>query len=114
MLVAVAIFDHCSVEFFELSKAEGKLTFRLLEGKQMQGIHKMPVRQVRLSKKQPNLMVSCGDETDLYIKLWNLASSRSEPVNQFQSNQIQHKYMVQGQEGDFISVAAKSSEIRVY
>jgi hypothetical protein len=113
--VAVAIFDHCSVEFFDLSRgADGKLNFTLLPGKHMQNIHKFPVKQIRLSKKQPHLMVSCGDESDLYIKLWNLASSKTEPVNQFQSNQIQHKYMVQGHHDDYFSVAAKSSEIRLY
>ncbi len=58
-------------------------------------------------------MVSCGDEGDLYIKLWNVSSSASEPVSQMQSNQIRHKYMVQGYEQDYFSVAAKTSEIRI-
>ena len=73
MLVAVAVFDHCSVEFMDLTYSNGKLTFTHLENKKMVNIHKMPVRMVRLSKKQPHIMVSCGDESDLYIKLWNIA-----------------------------------------
>lgn len=39
----------------------------------MLNIHKIPVKTIRLSKKQPNLMVSCGDESDVTIKLWNIA-----------------------------------------
>jgi hypothetical protein len=59
-------------------------------------------------------VVSCGDEHDLYVKLWNLSSSRTEPVNQIQTNQIKHKYMAQGHEFDLYSVAAKTSEVRVF
>ena len=59
-------------------------------------------------------MVSCGDESDLYVKLWNLASSKSEPVNAIQTNQIRHKFMAQGQSMDYFSVAAKASEVRIY
>jgi hypothetical protein len=115
VLVAVAIFDHCSVEFFELSRAGGeKLVFTPLPGKKMQSIHKMPVRQVRLSKKQPQLMVSCGDESDLYLKLWNLAGSKTDPVNQLQTNQIKHKFMTQSHDIDYFSVAAKTSEVRIF
>ncbi len=43
----------------------------------MVNIHKMPVRQIRLSKKNPNHMVSCGDESDVTVKLWNIAGSLS-------------------------------------
>jgi hypothetical protein len=83
MQVAVAIFDHCSVEFFDLSCTQGgKLVFTALSNKLMTNIHKMPVRQIRLSKKHPSIMVSCGDESDLYVKLWNLSLSKTEPVNQ--------------------------------
>lgn len=49
--------------------------------KELTHIHKMPVNKVRLSKKQSNLMVSCGDEADLWVKLWNVASSSSDPVS---------------------------------
>lgn len=80
----------------------------------MMNIHKIPVRQIRLSKKHPNIMVSCGDETDLYVKLWNLSANKSEPVNQIQTNQIRHKFLTQGQEFDFFSVAAKTSEVRIF
>ena len=59
-------------------------------------------------------MVSCGDEADLYLKVWNIASSTTEPVSQLQTNQIRHKYMVQGAELDYFSVAAKTSEIRIH
>ncbi len=31
-------------------------------------------------------MVSCGDETDLYVKLWNVSSSKNDPINQIQTN----------------------------
>jgi len=48
----------------------------------MLNIHKFPVKAIRLSKKHNNLMVSCGDDADLYLKLWNVSSSNSEPVNQ--------------------------------
>jgi hypothetical protein len=59
-------------------------------------------------------MVSCGDEQDLYIKLWNLAVSKTDPVNAVQTNQIRHKFMVQGHHHDFFSVAAKTSEVRIF
>lgn len=114
MLVAVAIFDHCSVEFFELSRQGDKFAFTSLPNRHMQNIHKLPVKQIRLSKKQANLMVSCGDESDLYVKLWNLTSSKTEPVNQVQTNQIRHKFMTQGHEFDYYSVAAKTSEVRIF
>lgn len=118
MLIAAAIFDHCSVEFFELTRSsEEKLVFTHIPNRQMTGIHKMPVKQVRLSKKQPNIMISCGDESDLYVKLWNVSSSSSTtqaPVNSIQTNQIRHKYMAQGQEADLYSVAAKTSEVRIF
>jgi len=44
MLIAVAIFDHCSVEFFDLSFTNGKLQFNALPNKSMMNIHKIPVR----------------------------------------------------------------------
>lgn len=89
MLVAVATFDHCSVEFFDLSRLPAdpkKLVFTHLPGKKMSNIHKIPVKQVRLSKKQPSIMVSCGDEQDLFIKLWNLSASKTDPVTSIQTN----------------------------
>ena len=94
MQIAVAVFDHCSVQFFELNKSGETMTITKLD-KQMQNIHKIPVKSIRLSKKQPNLMVSCGDESDLFIKLWNVAAGNtSDPVNSIQTNQIRHKYLV--------------------
>ena len=83
MLVAVALFDHCSVQFFELSRTSAdpsNLVFKHLPDKTMTSIHKIPICMLRMSKKHPGLMVTCGDESDLYIKLWNLASSKLEPV----------------------------------
>jgi hypothetical protein len=112
MLVAVAIFEHCSVEFFELSYSDGKLLFTALPSKKMTGIHKIPVKQIRLSKKQPSLMVSCGDEADVFVKLWSVG--KTEPLGQTQTNQIRHKFMAQGHDLDFYSVAAKTSEVRVF
>lgn len=44
MLVAAAIFDHSSVEFFDLSFNNGKLVFTALPSKSMMNIHKFPVR----------------------------------------------------------------------
>lgn len=83
MLIAVAVFDHCSVEFFELTRNRGdKLVMTALTERKLQNIHKIPVKQIRLSKKNPNLLVSCGDESDLYLKLWNVAKKSSEPINQ--------------------------------
>jgi hypothetical protein len=69
---------------------------------------------LRMSKKHAGLMVTCGDESDLFIKLWNLASSKTEPVTAVQTNQIRHKYMSQGHNLDYFSVAAKASEVRIY
>lgn len=117
LLVAVAVFDHCGVEFFELSRTPAdskKLAIAHLPSKKMINIHKMPVKQLRLSKKHPQVMVSCGDEQDLYVKLWNLAASKTEPVSSLQTNQIRHKYMAQGHHHDFFSVAAKTSEVRIF
>lgn len=84
ILIAVALFDHCSVKFFELSRSAAdpsKLVFKDLPDRHMMNIHKIPVCMIRLSKKYPQLMISCGDESDLYVKLWNIATSRTEPVN---------------------------------
>lgn len=92
---------------------DNKLSFSQAK-KEILNIHKMPVKAIRLSKKQNNLLVSCGDESDLYIKLWNVANSGSEPVNQINTSQIKHKLLAQGGEHDFFSVAAKTSEIRIY
>jgi hypothetical protein len=52
----------------------------------MTSIHKIPVKNIRLSKKHSHLMVSCGDESDLYVKLWNLSSIKSEPISQVQTS----------------------------
>lgn len=54
--------------------------------KEMKNIHKIPVKTIRLSKKSPNLLVTCGDELDLSLKLWNLTQSLSEPVNQINTS----------------------------
>ena len=80
----------------------------------MKNIHKFPVKTVRLSKKSPHLLVTCGDETDLTLKLWNLSQSLTEPVNQINTSQTRHKYMTQGHDSDFFSVVAKSSDSRIY
>lgn len=80
MLIAIACFDHCKIIFYELSMQNNKLKYELLN-RELVNIHKFPVKQVRLSKKQPNLMVSCGDENDLFVKLWNVSSISSEPLN---------------------------------
>jgi WD40 repeat protein len=112
MLCAVAIFEHCSVEFFDLTAQDGKLQFTALPDKKMTSIHKMPVKQVRLSKKQPSIMVSCGDESDLFVKLWSVG--KSEPLSQVQTNQIRHKFMAQSHDLDYYSVAAKTSEVRIF
>ena len=112
MLVAVAIFDHCSVVFYELSFSSGTLIFSPLS-KQMLNIHKMPVRTIRLSKKSPNLLVSCGDESDVTIKLWNVQNP-SEPVTQINTSQIKHKYMTQAHEAEYFAVAAKTTDTRIY
>ena len=69
---------------------------------------------VRLSKRQPNLMVSCGDENDLFVKLWNVSSSTNEPINQFQTNQIKHKYMAQGSNNEYYCVVTKTSELKIH
>ena len=79
MLVAIAIFDHCSIIFYELTFKDMALTFVKLP-KEMRFIHKIPVKTIRLSKKTPNLLVTCGDESDLTIKLWNIAVSLTDPV----------------------------------
>lgn len=86
MLVAAAISDHCSVHFFELTRSNSKLVFNLLPNREMTSIHKIPVRMIRLSKKHAHLMVSCGDESDLYLKSWNLSSTKTEPVIQVKTN----------------------------
>ncbi len=87
MLVAVASFDECKVLFYELSfnQSNKKLVLTRMTDRELKNIHKFPVKQVRLSKKNANMLVSCGDESDLYVKLWNAAtasgSQASEPVN---------------------------------
>ena len=43
MLIAVAIFDHCSVIFYELNFERGKLSITERNLK-MTNIHKMPVK----------------------------------------------------------------------
>ena len=59
-------------------------------------------------------MVSCGDENDLFVKLWNVSSSTSEPINQFQTNQIKHKFMSQGHNHEYYAVVAKTSELKIH
>ncbi|CDW79586.1 UNKNOWN [Stylonychia lemnae] len=113
MIVAVAIFDHCSVVLHELSFQNDQIKFTNLN-RALSNIHKIPVKTIRLSKKQPNLMVSCGDESDVTIKLWNISTSSSEPITQISTSQIKHKYMTQGQEFDFYAVAAKTTDTRIY
>ena len=86
MLVAVASFDHCKVLFYELAYLEHngvkKLVFSLKNERELSGIHKFPVKMVRMSKHLPNAMISCGDESDLFVKLWMASGSKSsEPVN---------------------------------
>jgi hypothetical protein len=87
MLVAVASFDECKVLFYELSlnQSTKKLVLTRIPDRELKNIHKFPVKQVRLSKKNANLLVSCGDESDLFVKLWNVASAStsqaSEPIN---------------------------------
>lgn len=95
MLLAVAIFEHCSVVFYELNFKSNELTFIPLK-KEMRYTHKIPLKTIRMSKKTPNMLVTCGDEADVTIKLWNIGVSLSEPVTQTNTSQIKHKYMTQG------------------
>ena len=59
-------------------------------------------------------MVSCGDESDVTVKLWNISSSSNEPITSIATGQIKHKYMNQGQNCEFYAVAAKTTDTRIY
>lgn len=36
-----------------------------MQDRELKNIHKFPVNKIRLSKKNANMLVSCGDESDL-------------------------------------------------
>jgi len=57
------------------------------------------------------MLVTCGDESDLFVKLWG---SGSEPIQAIQTNQIRHKNMAQGVQNDYYAVVTRSSEIKVF
>jgi len=50
MVVAIAIFDHCSILVHELSFNNNQLKFSNLN-RTIANIHKIPVKTIRLSKK---------------------------------------------------------------
>jgi len=77
-------------------------------------MHKFPVGSVRLSKLQARYLVSCGDETDVTLKLWNIASACTEALSTTSTSQLRHKRMSQNSNYDVFSVAAGTSEVKLY
>jgi len=81
-IVAASTFDHCQVKVVNLVFHKEAFTFSDIQNNLM-NCHVAPVGKIRLSKNFPRLMVSCGFEQDVYLKLWNVttkSASDDEPA----------------------------------
>jgi len=109
-LIAIACVEERKVFFFELRKKDGKIQMKR-DARQLTEIHKMPVYKVRLSKKQPFLLVSFGDETDTHVNLFNINSN--EVITSIDTKQLKHKGMGHGKELDYYAAVAWTSEVKI-
>ena len=80
--------------------------------------HATPVGKIRLSKLFPRLLVTCGYERDVSLKLWNVAAQGGEKepakcLHQLSTSQLKHKHMAQMTGVDVYAVAASTSEIKL-
>ena len=71
--VAASCFDHVEVKVLNLTFANGKFEFTPVQNT-LRNCHVAPVGKIRLSKKYPRLLVTCGYEKDCYLKLWNVGA----------------------------------------
>lgn len=80
-IVAVSCFDHCQVKVLQLTFHKEQFTFSPVQNTLM-NVHAMPVGKIRLSKNYPRLLVTCGYEKDVYLKLWNVTKEfgKNEPA----------------------------------
>lgn len=72
-IIAVSSFDHCQVLVLHLVFHKETFTFSPIQNT-LKNCHTMPVGKIRLSKNFPRLLVTCGFEKDVYLKLWNVAT----------------------------------------
>jgi len=76
-LVAVSTFDHCMIKVLPLAFHREQFTFGPVQNTLM-NVHAMPVGKIRLSKQFPRLLVTCGYEKDVYLKLWNVTATSGD------------------------------------
>ena len=77
LMVAVSCFDHCEIKVLNVIFHKEAFTFSEIQNN-MSNCHVAPVGKVRLSKNYPRLMVSCGFDKDVYLKLWNVTTKAPE------------------------------------
>ena len=75
--VAASCFDHVEVKVLNMIFANGKFEFKPVQNT-LKNCHIAPVGKIRLSKKFPRLLVTCGFEKDCYLKLWNVMAKQEE------------------------------------
>jgi WD40 repeat protein len=112
-ILALACYDKCKVAFLKIQREGGKL--KVLKEEKVNPIefpHKMPANCVRLSKNYPNLVVTCGDEQDTMVKLWNLTQP-NEPMSKIETSQVKHYSMGYGPKHDFFAVSAWTTDIKI-
>ena len=60
------------------------------------------MNKIRFSRQFPKLLVSCGDEKDIKLKLWNVGQKQDDekavPLHTQETIQIKHKAMAQSTE----------------
>lgn len=74
--------------------------------------HDVPVGRARLCRGQARYLITCGEDQDLWFKLWNLQTSECE--HKLKTGQIKHRLMAHNKEHDLFAVAAGQSELRVF
>ena len=57
--------------------SNGQLAFSSLQNTLLNA-HEIPVNKVRFSRQFPRMLVSCGDERDVKLKLWNVAQKQDD------------------------------------
>ena len=108
----MACFDQSTLLVYPLQLSEQNLLKFGSDATKITNLHDFPVGRTRISKTQARYMISCGEDQDLYFKLWNLQTLTCD--HKFKSGFLKHKLMAQSQKLDVYAVAGGTSEVRLF
>lgn len=83
--VAVACLEYRQVRIYQLTLKQGAFTLSPIQNT-IQHVHTKPCCKVRLSSSYPRLLVTCGDQDDCQLKVFNISKSDSEPLGKISTS----------------------------